>query len=46
MEKIVSYDYDNDILYVNKGEKVKDSLQIDNFVIDFSFNNRVVGMKF
>lgn len=45
MEKTVDYDKKNDILYVNKGEKVKDSLQIDDFVIDFSYDNKIVGME-
>lgn len=45
MDKIVSYDYKENILYVNKGKRVKDSLQIGNFVIDFSFKDKVVGIE-
>ncbi len=41
----VDYDRENDILYVYSGEKVKDSLEIDNFVVDFSHNNKVVGIE-
>ncbi len=41
----VSYDYENDILYLFTGEKVKDSLQIDNFVIDFSHKDKIVGIE-
>ncbi len=41
----ISYDYENDILYLFTGEKVKDSLQIDNFVIDFSHNDKIVGIE-
>ncbi len=41
----ISYDYKNDILYLFTGEKVKDSLQIDNFVIDFSHNGKIVGIE-
>lgn len=44
MERIASYDYDNDILYVNKGEKAQDSLQMDDLVIDFS-DHDVVGLE-
>ena len=41
----IDYDYDNDILYLYTGEKVKDSLQIENFVIDFSQNNKIVAVE-
>jgi uncharacterized protein YuzE len=41
----VSYDKENDILYVYIGEKVGDSLEIGNFVIDFSHDNKVVGVE-
>ena len=27
------------------GEKIKDSLEVDNFVIDFSHENKVVGVE-
>ncbi|MDO9097082.1 MAG: DUF2283 domain-containing protein [Candidatus Methanoperedens sp.] len=41
----IDFDYDNDILYLYTGEKVKDSLQIENFVIDFSHDNKIVGIE-
>jgi uncharacterized protein YuzE len=41
----VNYDYENDILYVFVGNRAKDSLEIDNFVIDFSHENKVVGVE-
>ncbi len=41
----IDYDYDNDILYLYTGEKIKDSLQIENFVIDFSQNNKIVAVE-
>ena len=41
----INYDYKNDILYVFFGERAKDSLEIDNFVIDFSSENKVVGVE-
>jgi uncharacterized protein YuzE len=44
-EAKVNYDEENDILYVYTGEKVKDSLEIDNFVLDISANNKVVGVE-
>jgi len=41
----VDYDEENDVLWVFVGEKVKDSLEIDNFIIDFSHENKVVGVE-
>ena len=41
----VDYDEENDILWIYVGESVKDSLEIDNFVIDFSSQNKVVGLE-
>ena len=41
----VDYDYENDVLYVYTGEKVKDSLDIENFVIDFSPDNKIVAVE-
>ena|SRR3989338_5567620 len=41
----VDYDQENDILWVYSGEKVRDSLEIDNFVIDFSHADKVVGVE-
>ena len=44
-EAKVDYDEENDILYVYTGEKAKDSLEIDNFVLDISADNKVVGVE-
>jgi uncharacterized protein YuzE len=44
-EAKVDYDEENDILYVYSGEKAKDSLEIDNFVLDISADNKVVGVE-
>lgn len=44
-EAKVDYDKENDILYVYSGEKAKDSLEIDNFVLDISAENKVVGVE-
>jgi len=41
----VDYDYENDVLYVYTGEKVKDSLDIENFVVDFSSDNKIVAVE-
>lgn len=41
----IDYDEENDVLYLYTGEKAKDSLQIDNFVIDFSSENKIVGIE-
>lgn len=41
----IDYDYENDILYLISGENVKDSLQVENFVIDFSDDDKVVGVE-
>jgi uncharacterized protein YuzE len=41
----INYDEENDILWVHSGEKIKDSLEVDNFVIDFSNDDRVVGVE-
>jgi len=41
----IDYDYENDVLYLYKGDIVRDSLQIENFVIDFSHDNNVVGVE-
>ena len=44
MEEL-SYDNENDILYFNKGERVKDSLDFGNIFLEFSNNNEVVGVE-
>lgn len=44
-EAKVDYDEENDILYVYSGEKAKDSLEIDKFVLDMSADNKVVGVE-
>jgi len=44
-EAKIDYDEENDILYVYSGEKAKDSLEIDKFVLDISADNKVVGVE-
>ena len=41
----IDFDYENDILYLYTGEKVKNSLQIEDFVIDFSQDNKIVAIE-
>jgi len=41
----IDYDYENDILYSYMGNRVKDSLQIEDFVIDFSMEGKVNGVE-
>lgn len=40
----VDYDSENDILWLYSGNKVDDSLEMDNFLIDFS-KSSVVGLE-
>jgi len=41
----VKYDNDEDILYVFSPGKVRDSLQISNFIIDFDKSDKIVGIE-
>lgn len=41
----IDYDRENDILYAYSGDRVKDSLQIEDFVIDFSMSGKVNGVE-
>jgi len=41
----VRYDTEWDILYAHTDDKVKDSLELNDFVIDFSMDNKVVGIE-
>lgn len=41
----VDYDEENDILWVHTGEKIRDSLEVDSFVIDFSYDDKIVGVE-
>lgn len=41
----IDFDYENDILYLYTGEKVRDSLQIEDFIIDFSHDNTIVAIE-
>ena len=41
----VDYDKENDILWIYFGEPVKDSLEIDKFVIEFSHDDKIIGVE-
>lgn len=41
----VDYDEENDILWIYSGDKIRDSLEIDNFIIDFSYEDKIVGVE-
>lgn len=41
----VSYDPDEDILYVRLDKPIKDSLQHGDFIIDFSKDDQIVGLE-
>ncbi|MDY6788506.1 MAG: DUF2283 domain-containing protein [Candidatus Nanohaloarchaea archaeon] len=45
MEKKQSYDSEHDILYINRGEKVKESLEIGDMVVDLSYDGKVAGLE-
>jgi uncharacterized protein YuzE len=44
-EAKIDYDKENDILYVYKKEKASDSVDFDNFVIDYSGRGMIVGVE-
>ena len=41
----VSYDAEEDILYVRLDRQMRDSLEVGDFTIDFSADDRVVGLE-
>ncbi len=44
-EAKIDYDKENDILYVHTGQNVSDSVDFDNFVIDYSREGMIVGVE-
>lgn len=44
-EARVDYDPEEDILYITTGVKVHDSVEFDQFVIDFSADDKIVGLE-
>mgnify|MGYP001564913496 CR=1 FL=1 len=43
--KTIDYDFENDILFISDGEKVKASLDIGDFILDVSHNNLICGLE-
>ena len=43
--KTIDYDFENDILFISDGEKVKASLDIGEFILDVSHNNLICGIE-
>jgi len=41
----IDYDKENDLLFAYTGEKINDSLEIGDFIIDFSNQNKIVGIE-
>ncbi len=44
-EAHVDYDFEEDILYISTGVAVQDSLEFDQFIIDFSADDKIVGLE-
>lgn len=44
-EARVDYDTEEDILYITTGIKVRDSVEFDQFIIDFSADDKIVGIE-
>ena len=45
MSEKISYDRENDILYIHQGGSARDSLPVGDFIVEFSGDNRVVGLE-
>ena len=41
----IDYDLESDLLWLHDGRRVKDSLQMDSFVVDFAGNGEVSGIE-
>lgn len=44
-EAKIDYDEENDILYIHTEQNVSDSVNFDNFVIDYSKEGMIVGVE-
>lgn len=45
MKKKLSYDPESDVLYFNEGKKVSDSINQGNIYVEFSSDNKFVGVE-
>mgnify|MGYP000020447035 CR=1 FL=1 len=43
--KTIDYDSENDIFFISDGEKVKESLDVGDFILDVSHNNLICGIE-
>ena len=43
--KTIDYDFNNDILFISDGQKVKSSLDIGDFVLDVNHDNLICGIE-
>ena len=41
----IDYDFDNDILFISDGKKVKASLDIGDFILDVNHDNLISGIE-
>ena len=44
-EAIIDYDKENDILHIHTNQSVSDSVDFDNFVIDYSKEGMIIGVE-
>ena len=47
MEKEIVFDYDeeNDILWIHRKEKIKGSIDVADFIVDISTDEKVIGLE-
>ncbi|MFW6282758.1 MAG: DUF2283 domain-containing protein, partial [Minisyncoccales bacterium] len=43
--KIIDYDSENDVFFISKGEKIKSSIDIGDFILDVNSNNFISGLE-
>ncbi len=43
--KTIDYDFENDIFFINNGEKARVSIDIGDFVLDVNRNNFICGIE-
>lgn len=43
--KTIDYDSENDIFFINNGEKVKASIDVGDFILDVNHNNFICGIE-
>ncbi len=43
--KTIDYDFENDIFYLSNGDRVRESIDIGEFILDVSHNNLICGIE-